>query len=353
MPEKLTKIYFGSSIGSTHIAKQTSNQDAVGSWIAPDGVHFCVAISDGHGSSAHPHSEYGSKLAVTITLEVYKEFFDQGLVSVDPIILFQRIITRWSAGCIEHFSEQISGENTPKDSILKLYGATLCITYVSGDSISIGSLGDSTVYFRNHSGHFSKFLIHDDVPGEATFSLCQTNPLAHVEVIHIPYSSGLIVLSTDGIIKSLKSAADYALIADYYLGLLNTDCPATQLSADLTSQLESFSRDGSGDDCTLAMVYIPVDKKFDRSSKSAPDKLHEYSEEYPLKIASGYKKKLLVPITKPLLLTSLLFIIALLSIVILYNPIKKHLLHLTRSTLCSKVLLPGQHQNLNRLVVGQ
>ena len=346
MSEMLTKIYKGSSIGNTHIAKQNPNQDAVDSWIAPDGVHFCVAISDGHGSSAHPFSEYGSKFAVAISLEVYKESFESGIQSLEPLGLFEIIITRWAAQCIAHFSEQSTRDDILHDSILKLYGATLSVAYVSGDSISIASLGDSTVYFRNHSGHFSNFLIYDDSPGEATFSLCQSNPLSRVEIKHIPYASGIIVLSTDGIIKSLKSPADYALIADYYLGLLNTDCSPTQLSADLSSQLVSFSRDGSGDDCTLAMEYIPADTRLNCATKMVSDEKYAHLENSSSKIPPASKKKFSMDVYPLLSVITLLLITAILSTVILYNPLKNHLLLLIRASFCIKAPYHDQPQKL-------
>jgi serine/threonine protein phosphatase PrpC len=312
-----------------------------------------VAISDGHGSSAHPHSEHGSKFAVAISLEAYKEILVHDPSSLDPIDLFQKIITKWSAQCISHYSQYISGDDTTDESVLKLYGATLCIAYVAGDSITVGSLGDSTVFFRNHSGHFSKFLIHDNSPGESTFSLCQSNPLSRVEVVHIPYSSGIIVLSTDGIIKSLKSSADYELIADYYLGLLNSDCPSAKFSADLTSQLESFSRDGSGDDCTLAMVYIPQDPKLDANTKVLNGPPHAHVDNSPSKTLPALKKKVSASVVTRVTLTFLLLITILLAAVVLYNPIKNQLMLLIRSTLCSKDLDRGQPPNLLIQVQGQ
>jgi len=346
MSEKFTQIHVGSSIGNTHIAKHAPNQDSVGSWIAPDGVHFCVAISDGHGSSAHPYSEHGSQYAVAISLEVYKDILKRDPSRLDPVNFFQSIITKWSAQCLEHFAEQVVDDNVRIDSPVRLYGATLCLVYVSGDSISIASLGDSTVYFRNHSGHYSKFLIHDDSPGEATFSLCQSNPLSHLEVAHIPYSSGLIVLSTDGIIKSLKSSADYVLIADYYIDLLKANCSAAQLSSDLSAQLESFSRDGSGDDCTLALIYIPALTCFhDRASQPLEDNRGVFKDSSSDELLPS-KKKVSTFAATLFLMTGLLLIVALLTSVILYSPIKNHLLFLIRSSLCSKDLNPVQPQNL-------
>jgi hypothetical protein len=345
MTEIMTNIIVGSSIGNTHIAKETANQDSVASWIAADGFHFCVAISDGHGSSAHPYSEFGSKFAVSVSINVYKEFFERDPSSLDPLDLFQEIISRWSAQCNLHFTEQILSVDPLKVFSLKLYGATLCIVYVFGDSISIASLGDSTVYFRNHNGRYSKFLIHDDSPGEATFSLCQSNAISSLEIAYIPYSPGIIVCSTDGIIKSLKSSEDYALIVNYYLDLLKTGCTVKQFSTDLSSQLETFSREGSGDDCTLAIVYIPVDRKIFNSVSTLSDVTHAHLENSSPNQKLILKKKISALVFTLLPLISLLLITVLLTTVIFYKPIKNQVLLWIRSSLCSKVLNPIQLQS--------
>jgi hypothetical protein len=345
MTQSQTRIFLGTCIGNTHLTKQTPNQDSVASWIAPDGIHFCVALSDGHGSSVHPYSEYGSKFAVASALEVYKEVLDASSCNLDPIEFFRKIITRWVDQCMAHFSEHDLNVLTTQSSPLRLYGATLCVVYVLGDSISIASIGDSTVYYRNHSGRFAKFLIHDETPGEATFSLCQSDPLANLEVVHLPYSSGIILISSDGIIKSLKSSSDYALIADYYLGLTSSNSSLDQISHDLDSQLESFSRDGSGDDCTLAMIYIPADNRLSTSSSTRSHDLDPSISCEPLNSSNSRKKKVHVRMTMifiPLLI--LLAITALLSVG-LQTKIKNQLMNLLRTSLCGIKSTPVQLPN--------
>lgn len=342
MSQSPTKIFLGSCIGNTHLAKQTPNQDAVASWIAADGIHFCVALSDGHGSSAHPYSEYGSKFAVASALEVYKEILDVSSSNPDPIEFFRKIISRWVDQCMAHFSERDSEGLNTHGSPLRLYGATLCVVYVLGDSICIASIGDSTVYYRNHSGRFAKFLIHDETPGEATFSLCQSNPLAKLEVVHLPYSSGIILLSSDGIIKSLNSSSDYALIADYYLGLASTNSSLDQISSDLDSQLQSFSRDGSGDDCTLAMIYIPADTRLSSFSSTSSSNPEPFIVREPFNTSNTRKKK--VHFRLSIILVPMLILLAITAFLTvgLQNRIKQYLMNLIQKSLCSIESTPPQ-----------
>jgi len=353
MTHSLTQIFARSSIGNTHLAKKVPNQDAVDFWIAPDGFHFCVALSDGHGSSAHPLSQFGSSFAVEASLQVFKQNFQTDPSRLDASNLFQQIISKWSDKCIAHYSEQDPEQFALQGTPLKLYGATLCIAYVAGDSISIASLGDSTVYFRNHSGLYSRFLIHDESPGEATFSLCQSEPLRHLDVSHIPYSSGLVVLSPDGIIKSLKSSSDYALIADYYLSLLTSNSSPEHITADLESQLDSFSREGSGDDCTMALVYIPPDTRLSETSTVLTTDQLPLSKQLTTRKRTNSKKK--VPQPPVILLTSVvLLLITLLPLsLILNSPLRNQILSFFRNSLCSSQNNPAQTQSQPLLIKGQ
>lgn len=336
MKQDSTIVFSSSAIGNTHLAKKLPNQDSVGYWVAPDGIHFCVAISDGHGSSSHPYSDVGSSQAVEISIQVFKECFQRNHSDIDPSLLFKEIICRWSEKCISHYQSLGLGDTLSSESTIKLYGATLCISYVWKDSITVASIGDSTVFYRNHSGLYSKFLISDDTLGETTFSLCQSDPLTRLEVAHLPYSTGIILLSTDGVIKSLRSSSDYALIADYYLGLISTDTSPPAISCDLLAQLESFSRDGSGDDCTLAIVYIPASVISSSSESTIFDDNTlslDFSSSCPeIKI----KKK------EPKLGSLLPLILAVLTAFLLisfslYKPLRSRILLLIRDSLCGNI----------------
>jgi len=333
-----TQIFSKSVVGNAHIAKGMPNQDSVRAWIAHDGIHFCIAISDGHGSSSHPFSDVGSKFAVDVSIEAYKFNYDNEESKLNPSSLFGKVISEWSDQCINHYNQQGLGNSISEESILKLYGATLSIAYVCKDTISLGSIGDSTVFARNHSGLFSQFLIHDESPGEATFSLCQANAINYLEVKHIPYASGIILLSTDGVIKSLKKTSDYALIADYYLKLISSAENESSVSDDLTAQLNSFSRDGSGDDCTLAIVYIPgVEIRSDASTLTRSK--GDHPTYLPVTSSNIKDKKKLVPrLVFPLSGILALLLIALYTNSIGYKPILNQFQKLIKASFCQKSL---------------
>ena len=339
MTNSSLRIYAQSAIGKSHISKKLPNQDAFRFWSAPDSHHFCVAISDGHGSSSHPYSDVGSTIAVDIATELYQLNYLAGIKSLDPKVFFDSILQRWSSECLACHQSSHPDSNLSSSSILKLYGATLCLIYACGDTISIASIGDSTVYFRNHTGLVSDFIIHDDSPGEATFSLCQSDALSHLEVKHISYSPGIIVASTDGVIKSLKISKDYSLICDYYLSLaLESDVNDSTLTEDLNNQLQDFSANGSGDDCTLAIVLIPspLVSLYANDLDSEASRPPLSSSGTPSTDSSLNKKKLLLSLRSAIKVTLTLLFLTFLLGLLTYKPFKNRVLSLIRSSLCIK-----------------
>jgi len=340
MPDLAPRIYAQSRIGNTHISKSLPNQDSVRFWISPDSHHFCIAISDGHGSSSHPYSDVGSRFAAEIAIDTYQSNYVNSVSSLDPENFFKLVLERWTQECIAYHKQTYQSQDSSESPNLKLYGATLCVVYVCGDTIAVSSVGDSNVYYRNHSGLVSGFLINDDSYGEATFSLCQPNALSHLETKYIPYSPGIIVASTDGIIKSLKSSEDYALIPNYYLSLVaNSQVDDAQINADITSQLDQFSKNGSGDDCTLALVLIPsslqatevveIEKQGATSNqlKNIYSGLTASNNSLKKKKGSTY----LLPLV---LLTAAMSLLLVILTPVAYRPLRNHFLYLIRTSLC-------------------
>ena len=332
------RIYAQSAIGNTHLAKHLPNQDSYHFWAAPDSHHFCVAISDGHGSSSHPHSDVGSSVAVSIATTLYQSFYQDNIKLLEPYKFFESILQQWSSECNAHYKSNYPDSVASSSSILKLYGATLCVIYVCGDTISIASIGDSTVFFRNHTGLVSGFLVHDDSPGEATFSLCQASALSHLESKHIGYSPGIIVASTDGVIKSLKTSDDYALIADYYLNITSgVDVDESKVNDDLSSQLQDFTVNGSGDDCSLALVLIPSPLSRRSLVDHSPESTHRQSILSRLSLLdyNQDKKKPLRHLPIVFLATPSILLLLVFLILPISHSFKNHLRFLMKSSLCT------------------
>lgn len=148
-------FYSGSALGNSHKKNSKPNQDAVGSWHSAKHNYFCVAISDGHGSSKHPFSKEGSTFAVETAIEAYKECISGKQYDISPHRLMGEILVNWRNKCLNHHIEKESVEELDVSTggdhcdTYRLYGATLCIAYRSLDTIIIASIGDSTAHFQN------------------------------------------------------------------------------------------------------------------------------------------------------------------------------------------------------------
>jgi len=262
-------ILHSSVIGNTHIRKKLPNQDSADSWISPKGDAWIAVIADGHGSSGHPYSDIGSKLATKITVNNYQSFYNNSTstntIGVDLINFkhdfFLKILNEWRRDCmLDYESKHPQGTSKKAEllsdsQILRLYGSTICYVYKLSDSIIISTLGDSSVFVRNESGLISHLLFNDESPGESTNSLCQKNPEVDIEHQIIFDSNNFILISTDGIIKSLDNTNEFHKIADYYYKLISSSSSDSKIINDLNEQLDYFSKNGSGDDCTALLIY--------------------------------------------------------------------------------------------------
>ena len=288
----------GASVtGNTHHAKGVPNQDSLDYWQSDDGLYWIAAIADGHGSASHPLSEYGSSFGTKIAISEYQNCCLQKFSpsSIEGIstgaqykIFFDQIINLWRIECLANFKTlTIPDKERYCDdlSILRLYGSTLCIALRCVDSIIIYNIGDSSAYIRNDSGVYSDAIFLDNSPGEQTASLCQKKPLDSLEVKVIPVVSGFTLsLSTDGIIKSLSADMDYIKIVDYYHHLIRKGSNHESVLADLQEQLEVFSMNGSGDDCTMVILS---------SLSNIPATLASEKVSFEIKKSRPTKKKLL------------------------------------------------------------
>ena len=77
MQKSLPSICVQSVIGNSHRIKGTENQDFGDSWIDKETGHWALAIADGHGSSSHPYSQAGSRLAVKAAIESIKQALNE------------------------------------------------------------------------------------------------------------------------------------------------------------------------------------------------------------------------------------------------------------------------------------
>lgn len=268
------RIFSATVRGNSHILRDVANQDSFYYERASHPDRWAAAIADGHGSSAHPKSEIGSRLAVECAVETALEFLDedseveQTLEEIREHVL-SRIIYKWRSkiAALDVTKEEDTTARGVKSEIsqdeLIPYGTTLAFAFPYKDAILLGSIGDTDCFWRSHSGLVRSLDIFencDDEIGEETHSLCQTNAKRFFIFKALPMiEGGSLFLATDGVKKSLRDQNSLNSLLDYYHGLASKN--TTSIEDDLKEQLHTLTTEGSGDDCTAIILHFPASKE--------------------------------------------------------------------------------------------
>ena len=267
------RICSASVRGNSHVLRDIPNQDSSCYKFSSSKESWAAAIADGHGSSAHPRSDVGSRLAVQCAVDVllaYLENKNANLLDLEELRakLAEHIIQAWRDDISKyHFDQNV--ELDPGSSIQDLsdhdfflYGTTLAFAAPYRDAILLGSIGDSDGFWRSESGLVRNLNLFDnagDGIGEETHSLCLPNAKKFFSLValQVGANGGTLVLATDGVKKSLRNDVDLNNLLDYYHALAATDQEAVE--EDLRAQLEALTTEGSGDDCTAIVIHFPCE----------------------------------------------------------------------------------------------
>jgi len=265
------RIYTASVRGNLHVLHNIVNQDSSFFQYGSTPDRWAAAIADGHGSSAHPKSEIGSRVAVQSAVETVLEFLENEEGEFHPFdVISERIINsiiyKWRVQISTLYQneekEQLTldewKEISPYEFIL--YGTTLAFVFPYQDVLLLGSIGDSDGFWRSQSGlarSLDLFGNNDDGIGEQTHSLCLPNAKRFFRFNSLPsINGGTLFIATDGVKKSLSDEDSLNNLLDYFHTLASTKDDS--LEADLTEQLQKLTKEGSGDDCTAIIVHFPI-----------------------------------------------------------------------------------------------
>lgn len=253
-------------IGDSHIKRGVVCQDSSGTCVTDT---FGIAVvADGHGSAKHFRSDVGSKIAVKITTELLKnymnrlDFKEQFLRHPDFILqqMEKQILMKWREAVEEyHRGNPLTEEEEEKCSSIKgkikiaaIYGSTV-LAAVMAEGFSFGMvLGDGGFVVLDSLGDL--FIPIEDKNSHANYtsSLCNTDAIHFFEHWYTEDNPTALFVSTDGLFKSFASEEDFLK----YHGLLShmlTDKAKTEKS--LKKNFEKRTREGSGDDISIAMIY--------------------------------------------------------------------------------------------------
>lgn len=266
--------------GASHQRRGVPCQDASlsASLRSADGLAVgLMAVADGHGGSRYWLSEVGSRLACELAIEhAARHLAQQRLHTRDSGRL--ETLHHWLA---EELPEQLvaawqqaiqadwQGRTLPPEHqdapfSSQTYGSTLALVVLTPQWWAHTGLGDWDLVLLSddQADRIISQEAGEGLHGEATESLCLPRAsrcfAARTAIHRLSQPCGL-VLSTDGLRKSCATDADHLALCRF---LLEETQPHEATAAAETSQLDTsldrISREGSGDDVSVAIACFGV-----------------------------------------------------------------------------------------------
>ena len=279
----------GASVrGASHERSGLPNQDAERVYLGDTLVGPAIAcVSDGHGSAKCFRSDVGSTFAVEVGVEVTARFLREyaaesstQLKRAAESYLPYDLSSEWRRRVQAHLqanpftAEERSllglGSVSPAESDaaahigakgLVAYGATLLIAAVVGESVIYLQLGDGAILTVARGGVVDSPIADDpELIANETTSLCMPKAPTLFRCRFQPRNADgpvLIVVCTDGYSNAFASTEGFRQAGPDLLRFLERD-GIGPLSASLPGWLQAASHEGSGDDVSLGLLWLPM-----------------------------------------------------------------------------------------------
>ncbi len=267
--------------GASHLRNGKLNQDGLAWSPRAGGEGYAVmAVADGHGGAAYFRSGCGARLAVESSAAVLDAFMDThrntGSLSVIKSMAEQKLplfLNRsWQEAVAEHlYKKPVTAEELKKleeinpeyldqfaANPVSAYGATLLSVLVTPVYALLLQLGDGVIITVADDGEVRRPLPEDGrLFADETTSLGMREAWREFQVcfqaLFTSYPA-LFMLSTDGYVNSFQSDEDFFQVGRDMLVMLKKR-GLEEIREDLPLWLKEASREGSGDDATLGIVY--------------------------------------------------------------------------------------------------
>ena len=272
--------------GSSHLRDGRPCQDAHAIWSSSfmGEPLLAVAVADGHGGERHDRSHCGSALAVQAAVdEVVASLPDPGneggwrpVPAGEHAEYHDRVTARWKG-----YAEADAGRR--KDSppaggagqeLYTRYGSTLLIALVDRSECWVGQIGDGDILVVRPDGGVEMPLPRDEgLLGTVTYSLSSREATALWRTGRFPVGKGgLLVLATDGLSDSFENPDEDLRAFARSLSERVQKYGIERVGSALAGWLDDYSREGSGDDMTIALVMLnPSSEAEGEQAESRPE----------------------------------------------------------------------------------
>ncbi len=300
--------------GASHIRAEIPNQDSI-LQMRESGrsLPLVLSIADGHGSPKCFRSDYGSQFAVKKSAQIVGEFLDERRGNFDLAeveskgkdYLPKEFVKKWRKTVEYHLKnnpftedefkklEEKSGAGARKlieENPLLAYGTTSLTVAMEEDFVLYLQLGDGDILNVSDTGEVTKPLPEDArLLANETTSMCLPKAendfrffVQKISDVQIP---ALILLSTDGYLNSFSDEAGFFQAGTDILNMLGSEKGFELVSENLKGWLEEATRMGSGDDCTVGIIYRPdalkKPEKFEKTERSETPEITTTTETPP------------------------------------------------------------------------
>lgn len=241
---------FGATvIGSKQTKRGLPNQDAYGFENLDNGIQI-LAVSDGHGGDSYIHSDRGAALAIEVSIEVCKAYFERWTSAIDSETVRTHLEEILSRQIGEAWIRSVKEDPDYLD--VMEYGCTLLVLICTEDRIYMMQLGDGKIAIVFEDGVVFYPMPRDEFfDSNMTRSLSSGRAWLEMKVADVPMEKSihLIALATDGVENAYPN--DYYDDASFFLNLAIVDHEAIpKILPEMLSRATCFSKD----DCTVAML---------------------------------------------------------------------------------------------------
>ena len=264
---------FGCSTrGASHQRNGKPCQDAVSIWSGTFLAEpvLVMAVADGHGDRRHDLSHRGAALAVEAGVEEVVQSLSaaaSGEPGTPAAPLTARVTDRWARKVLADASAA-GGENgsDPEGDphpVLTRYGTTLLLAVATRERILLAQMGDGDILFVRPDGRVESPLEKDPALfGSITHSLSSRNVQECWHTAEIPGSGGgVLLLATDGLSDSFAGPGEeeFQTFARSLVDRIR-EFGIERVAGSIPAWLDSFSRQGSGDDISVALAWLDADQ---------------------------------------------------------------------------------------------
>ena len=266
----------GASVqGQQHLRGSMPNQDSSGCQVGPAGRYAVGAVADGHGHAIGIRARQGSQLAVDVALREGAALGERLVTSDGPAdvateslrALPRLLAESWARSVLDHLAANPidRSELTARDGLaapdpetiernpLLAYGTTLLLAVCAAGLVALAQIGDGAILTVAPDESVASPVPGDDrLVGSQTTSLASATASGEFRcaLVRMPL---LVMLATDGYVNSFATEDGFAEAARDIVMVARVE-GLEVVERSLPDWLASTSREGSGDDASLALL---------------------------------------------------------------------------------------------------